>query len=99
MGRESGHSSILTWHMWHWATVLESGRARRAWPSIARVWPRQISPAPVCRVNMASENGEKRNKPSIKFVGEKFGQRKVPLSVSIRRILDSYPDGQIFKVK
>ena len=30
--------------------------------------------------------------------GKQFGQRKPPLSVSIRQILERYPDGQIFKV-
>ena len=29
---------------------------------------------------------------------EDFGQRLPPLSVAIKRILKSYPDGQIFKV-
>ena len=27
-----------------------------------------------------------------------FGQRRPPLSVAIKRILERYPDGQIFKV-
>ncbi len=31
--------------------------------------------------------------------GRQFGQRRPPLSVSIKRILDTYPDGQIFKVQ
>lgn len=32
-------------------------------------------------------------------VGQQFGQRRPPLSVSIKQILDRYPDGQIFKVR
>ena len=31
-------------------------------------------------------------------VGEEFGQRRPPLFVTIKQILDKYPDGQIFKV-
>ena len=31
--------------------------------------------------------------------GNKFGQRQPPLYVSIQKILDKYPDGQIFKVR
>ena len=30
--------------------------------------------------------------------GHTFGQRQPPLYVTIRKILDKYPDGQIFKV-
>ena len=30
--------------------------------------------------------------------GSTFGQRQPPLYVSIQKILDKYPDGQIFKV-
>ena len=30
--------------------------------------------------------------------GETFGQRRPPLSLTIKRILQEYPDGQIFKV-
>ena len=30
--------------------------------------------------------------------GISFGQRRPPLSVAIKSILDRYPDGQIFKV-
>ncbi len=30
---------------------------------------------------------------------KKFGQRKPPLSVTIKGILERYPDGQIFKVR
>ena len=30
--------------------------------------------------------------------GEEFGQRRPPLSVTIKQILERYPDGQIFKV-
>lgn len=32
------------------------------------------------------------------FVGEIFGQKRPPLSVTIKQILERYPDGQIFKV-
>lgn len=39
---------------------------------------------------------DKENKPN--FVGEKFGQKRPPLSITIKQILDRYPDGQIFKV-
>ena len=31
-------------------------------------------------------------------MGERFGQRRPPLSVTIKQILERYPDGQIFKV-
>lgn len=31
--------------------------------------------------------------------GKDFGQKRPPLSVTIRQILERYPDGQIFKVK
>ena len=31
--------------------------------------------------------------------GHAFGQRQPPLYVSIQKILDKYPDGQIFKVR
>lgn len=31
-------------------------------------------------------------------MGEQFGQRRPPLSVTIKQILERYPDGQIFKV-
>ena len=30
--------------------------------------------------------------------GHTFGQRQPPLYVTIQKILDKYPDGQIFKV-
>ncbi len=30
--------------------------------------------------------------------GGQFGQRRPPLSVTIKQILERYPDGQIFKV-
>ena len=30
--------------------------------------------------------------------GEQFGQRRPPLSVTIKQILERYPDGQLFKV-
>ena len=30
---------------------------------------------------------------------QQFGQRRPPLSVTIKGILERYPDGQIFKVK
>ena len=30
--------------------------------------------------------------------GSTFGQRQPPLYISIQKILDKYPDGQIFKV-
>ena len=30
--------------------------------------------------------------------GEDFGQEKPPLLVTVKRLLDKYPDGQIFKV-
>ena len=30
---------------------------------------------------------------------EEFGQKRPPLSVTIKGILERYPDGQIFKVK
>ena len=30
---------------------------------------------------------------------EQFGQKRPPLSVTIKGILERYPDGQIFKVK
>ena len=30
--------------------------------------------------------------------GNTFGQRQLPLYVSIQKILDKYPNGQIFKV-
>ena len=33
------------------------------------------------------------------YQGEQFGQRRPPLSVTIKSILERYPDGQIFKVK
>ena len=33
------------------------------------------------------------------YQGEQFGQRRPPLSVTIKGILERYPDGQIFKVK
>lgn len=36
--------------------------------------------------------------PPTPPVGEDFGQKRPPLSVTIRGILDRYPDGQIFKV-
>ena len=32
------------------------------------------------------------------LTGEQFGQRRPPLSVTIKAILEKYPDGQIFKV-
>jgi len=32
------------------------------------------------------------------LTGEQFGQRRPPLSVTIKAILERYPDGQIFKV-
>ena len=31
--------------------------------------------------------------------GHTFGQRQPPLYVTIQKILDKYPDGQIFKVR
>ena len=31
--------------------------------------------------------------------GQTFGQRQPPLYVAIQKILDKYPDGQIFKVQ
>ena len=31
--------------------------------------------------------------------GESFGQKRPPLSVLIKGILEKYPDGQIFKVQ
>ena len=30
--------------------------------------------------------------------GEQFGQRRPPLPVTIKQILERYPDGQLFKV-
>ena len=30
--------------------------------------------------------------------GDEFGQKRPPLSVTIKQILERYPDGQIFKV-
>ena len=33
------------------------------------------------------------------LTGEQFGQRRPPLSVTIKGILERYPDGQIFKVR
>ena len=41
-----------------------------------------------------------RNGPTMNRTdaGEQFGQRRPPLSVTIKQILDRYPDGQIFKV-
>ena len=35
---------------------------------------------------------------SVTVDGEYFGQIPPPLSVTIKGILDKYPDGQIFKV-
>ena len=32
-------------------------------------------------------------------LGYEFGQKRPPLSVLIKSILDRYPDGQIFKVR
>ena len=31
--------------------------------------------------------------------GHTFGQRQPPLYVTIHKVLDKYPDGQIFKVR
>ena len=39
-----------------------------------------------------------KNTPGSDTAGKKFGQREPPLSVTIRGILERYPDGQIFKV-
>ena len=38
-------------------------------------------------------------KEETQFTGEAFGQKRPPLSVTIKQILERYPDGQIFKVK
>lgn len=38
-------------------------------------------------------------KDATSVLGHQFGQRRPPLSVTIKAILDRYPDGQIFKVK
>ena len=35
---------------------------------------------------------------STSLIGVHFGQRRPPLSVTIKGILERYPDGQIFKV-
>ena len=35
---------------------------------------------------------------SASLLGQHFGQRRPPLSVTIKAILERYPDGQIFKV-
>ena len=40
----------------------------------------------------------KGSKSALTYAGEKFGQKRPPLSVTIKQILDRYPDGQIFKV-
>jgi len=46
---------------------------------------------------MASkESSKKQGEPE--FIGEEFGQNRPPLSVTIKQILERYPDGQIFKV-
>ena len=37
--------------------------------------------------------------PRSSTMGEQFGQRRPPLSVTIKQILERYPDGQIFKVE
>ena len=40
--------------------------------------------------------GKQGMSPSL--AGQHFGQRQPPLSVTIKAILERYPDGQIFKV-
>ncbi len=47
-----------------------------------------------------SHFSSEHQKYSMDGVKEKevFAQRQLPLSVSIRRLLDRYPDGQILKV-
>ena len=40
----------------------------------------------------------KRKELTVTSLSEQFGQRRPPLSVTIRGILERYPDGQIFKV-
>ena len=41
-------------------------------------------------------SGKQRMSPSL--TGQQFGQRRPPLSVTIKAILERYPDGQIFAV-
>ena len=47
---------------------------------------------------MSSDEVSGKQGMSLSLIGEQFGQRRPPLSVTIKAILERYPDGQIFKV-
>ena len=47
---------------------------------------------------MSSDEVSGKQGMSLSLTGEQFGQRRPPLSVTIKAILERYPDGQIFKV-
>ena len=47
---------------------------------------------------MSSDEVSGKQGMSLPLTGEHFGQRRPPLSVTIKGILERYPDGQIFKV-
>ena len=47
---------------------------------------------------MSSDEVSGKQRMSLSLAGQHFGQRQPPLSVTIKAILERYPDGQIFKV-
>ena len=47
---------------------------------------------------MSSDEVSGKQTMSLSLTGKQFGQQRPPLSVTIKAILERYPDGQIFKV-
>ena len=47
---------------------------------------------------MSSDEVRGKQRMNLSLTGQHFGQRRPPLSVTIKAILERYPDGQIFKV-
>jgi len=47
---------------------------------------------------MSSDEVSGKQGMSLSLTGEHFGQRRPPLYVTIKAVLERYPDGQIFKV-